>query len=61
MERSQPNLVTLAMVFLIGAGTLFHFSHNVRSVDVVGLAGGGAACGVALFGFIRALGAKGKD
>jgi membrane-associated PAP2 superfamily phosphatase len=62
MERSQPNLAVMAMVFFIGVGTLIRFSQhlfqvsqNVRLVDVVGLSGGGAACGAALFGFIFAL------
>jgi hypothetical protein len=32
----------------------------VRLVDVVGLSGGGAACGAALFGFIFALRARNK-
>jgi len=58
MERSKPNLVVLAMLFLVGVGNLFHFSQHVRSVDVVGLSGGGAACGAALFGFITALMAR---
>jgi hypothetical protein len=62
MERSKPNLAVLAMVFIIGVGSLlrfsqnlFHASQDVRLVDVVGLSGGGAACGAALFGFIFAL------
>ena len=62
MEDSRPNPLVMAMVFLIGAGSLFrfsenlfHFSQNVRIVDVVGLSGGGAACGAAMFGSIFAL------
>jgi len=62
MERVKPNLAVLAMLFILGVGSLFrfsenlfHFSQNVRIVDVVGLSGGGAACGAALFGFIFAL------
>ena len=65
MERSRPNLVVLAMLFFFGVGSLFrfsqnllHFSQNVRIVDIVGLSGGGAACGAALFGFIFALRAR---
>ena len=61
MERSKPNLVVMAMLCFIGVGSLFrfsqnlfHFSQNVRIVDVVGLSGGGAACGAAMFGFIFA-------
>ena len=62
MERSQPNLAVLAILFFVGVSTLtrfsqnlFHVSQNVRIVDVVGLSGGGAACGAAIFGFIFAL------
>lgn len=62
MTRSKPNLAVLAMLFVIGGGALlrfsqnlFHFSQNVRMVDVVGISGGGAACGAAIFGFIFAL------
>ena len=67
MERSKPNLAVLAMLFLIGVSSLFrfsqnlfHFSQNVRIVDVVGLSGGGAACGAAIFGLIFALMARNK-
>jgi hypothetical protein len=67
MERPTPNLAVLAMLFVVGVGSLFrfsqnlfHFSQNVRSVDVVGLSGGGAACGAALFGFIFALRTRNK-
>jgi hypothetical protein len=62
MERARPNLAVMAMIFFIGLSSVFRFSHNlfqlsqnVRMVDVVGLSGGGAACGAALFGFIFAL------
>ena len=67
MERSRPNLAVLAMLLFIGVSSLirfshnlFHFSQNVRTVDVVGLSGGGAACGAALFGFIFALRTRNK-
>ncbi|MBS1788657.1 MAG: hypothetical protein JST85_13095 [Acidobacteria bacterium] len=60
MERSKPNLAVLAMLFIIGVSSLVHFSNNVRLVDVVGLSGGGAACGAALFGVIFTLIAKNK-
>jgi hypothetical protein len=67
IERSKPNLAVMALIFFIGVSSLFrfsqnlfHFSHNVRIVDVVGLAGGGAACGAAMFGFIFALTARNK-
>jgi hypothetical protein len=39
---------------------LFHFSQNVRIVDVVGLSGAGAACGAAIFGSIFSLTAKSR-
>ena len=62
MERPEPNLAVLALLFFIGVSSLFrfsqnlfYFSQNVRIVDVVGLSGGGAACGAAIFGFIFAL------
>ena len=67
MERSKPNLAVLAPLFIIGVGSLFrfsqnlfHFSQNVRIVDVVGLSGGGAALGAAIFGFIFVLMARKK-
>jgi hypothetical protein len=62
VERSKPNLALMALLFLIGVSSLvrfsqnlFQISQNVRVVDVVGLSGGGAACGAAMFGFIFAL------
>ena len=62
MERHKPNLIAMVVLFLSGIGSLFHFSdnlfhfsQNVRLVDVVGLSGGGAACGAALVGFIFSL------
>ena len=67
MERLRPNLAVMALIFFIGLSSvvrfsqnLFHLSQNVRVVDVVGLSGGGAACGAALFGFIFALRARNK-
>jgi hypothetical protein len=67
MERSKPNLAVMALLFVFGVGilfrfsqNLFHFSQNVRIVDVVGLSGGGAACGAAIFGFIFGLMARKK-
>jgi hypothetical protein len=68
MERSKPNLAVLALLFfVIGVSSLLRFSHNlfqfsqnVRMVDVVGLAGGGAACGAAMYGFVHALMARNK-
>jgi hypothetical protein len=67
MGRSTPNLAVLALLFLVGVSSLFrfsqnlfHLSQNVRIVDVVGLSGGGAACGAAMFGFIFTLMARHK-
>jgi hypothetical protein len=67
MERARPNLAVMAMLFIVGIASLlrfsqnlFHFSQNVRSVDVVGLTGGGAACGAAMFGVIYALVTRSK-
>jgi len=67
MERSKPNLAVLALLLVIGVSSLFrfsnnllHFSQNVRIVDLVGLSGGGAACGAAIFGFIFALMTRNK-
>jgi hypothetical protein len=65
MKPSHPNLVVLAMLLFIGLATLLRFSQhlfdasqNVRLVDLVGLSGGGAACGAAMFGFIFGLVAR---
>jgi hypothetical protein len=62
MERSRPNFAGMAMLFVIGVGSLmrfsqnlYHFSQDVRAVDVVGISGGGAACGAAMFGVIYTL------
>ena len=62
MERSKPNLVVLALLFVFGIGILFHFSQNlfhfcqnVRIVEIAGLSGGGAACGAAIFGIVFTL------
>jgi hypothetical protein len=55
MERRR--LLPLAvMLFIIGAVALSRYSHGVRSVDAVGLSGGGFAMGVgfALLVFGRA-------
>ncbi len=59
MDRSRGIFAVLALLFVIGVSglvhssqNLFHASENVRSVDIVGLSGGGAACGAAIFGVI---------
>ena len=54
MERSKPNLAVLAMLVVVGLGAIARFSQDVRGVQVVGLSGGGAACGAALVGFVWA-------
>ena len=45
MERRRL-LPLAALLFIIGAAALARFSHDVRSVDAVGLSGGGCAIGV---------------
>ena len=67
MERSKPNLAVVALLFVIGVSSLFrfsqnlfHFSQNVRIVDVVGLSGGGAALGAAMFAVVFGLMARNK-
>lgn len=62
MGRSKGFFAVLALLFVIGVSglvrssqNLFHASENVRSVDIVGLSGGGAACGAAIFGIIFVL------
>ena len=59
--RSIPSLGGAALLFVIGASSVFRFSHDVRAVDVLGLSGGGAACGAALFGIIFALLARSRE
>ena len=54
MERFKPNLAVLAMLVIVGMGAIVRFSQDVRIVQVVGLSGGGAACGAALVGLIWA-------
>lgn len=55
MERSRSNVAVLAVLVIIGVGAIARFSQDVRLVQVVGLVGGGAVCGVALCGFIWTL------
>ena len=43
------------MLAIVGVGAIVRFSRDVRNVQVVGLAGGGAACGAALVGFVWAV------
>lgn len=65
MEPLKPNLPMVVVLLVVGvsslirfSGNLFHLSQNVRVVDVVGVSGGGAACGAALFAFIFALASR---
>jgi hypothetical protein len=46
MERSRRYLPLTGLLFVIGISGLLRFSHDVRSVDAVGLSGSGAALGV---------------
>jgi len=58
MERSRPLWPLAALLFVIGSAGLSRFSHNMRSVDIVGLSGSGFALGV---GFaLLAFGLAGK-
>jgi len=62
VERSGSlSPIPFVAVFVVGAGTLFHFAQNVRSVDAVGLSGGGFALGVAMFAFLTAFRARNKS
>jgi hypothetical protein len=60
MERFKPNLAVLAMLVIVGVGAIVRFSQDVRNVQVVGLSGGGAACGAALIGFVWAFKTRAK-
>ena len=46
MDRSQRLYPLAALLFVIGAASLSHFSTGVRQVDAVGLSGAGFALGV---------------
>jgi hypothetical protein len=60
MEGSKPHFLRVALLLIIGIGSIVRFSEGVRLVAVVGISGGGAACGVALFGSIFSLVSKSK-
>jgi hypothetical protein len=60
MEGWKANVARLALLLVIGIGSIVRFSEGVRLVAVVGISGGGAACGVALFGSIFRLVSKSK-
>ncbi|HET6632427.1 MAG TPA: hypothetical protein VFG73_06950 [Rhodanobacteraceae bacterium] len=53
--NSRNALFFLVIAVLFGLGGLWYFAGGVRSVDVVGLFGCGAACGAALAGFVTNL------
>jgi hypothetical protein len=57
MKRINP--VPFVLLFIVGIGNLVRFSRHVRAVDAVGLSGGGFAIGLAVFGLIMTLGARG--
>jgi hypothetical protein len=46
MKRSKSLLPLAAVLFMIGASGLSHYSSNVRGLNVVGLSGAGFALGV---------------
>jgi hypothetical protein len=46
VERSRRIWPMVGLLFILGAGSLSRYSHNVRSIDVVGLSGAGFAIGV---------------
>jgi hypothetical protein len=67
MEPVRPNPAIFGVLLVIGVSSLFrfsqnlfHLSQNVRLVDVVGVSGGGAACGAAVFGLIFTLMARNR-
>ncbi len=60
MQQSKPNFAIFALLVIIGVGSIVRFSTNVRPVQVVGMSGGGAACGAALFGLIFTLKSRNK-
>jgi len=67
MKGTTVNFGVSALLLIMGilalarfSENLYHFAPHVRTVDVVGLTGGGAACGAAIFSFIFGLMAR-KD
>lgn len=46
MENVKRSMPLVAILFLIGTSGLFRFSHDVRSVNAVGLSGSGFSLGV---------------
>lgn len=47
-NKRNPALIILFLFSLLG---LWQFSHNIRSVDIVGLFASGALAGAAITGF----------
>ncbi len=60
VEQSKANFGVFVLLVLIGIGSIVRFSSDVRPVQVVGISGGGAACGAALFGFIFSMRSRKK-
>ena len=65
MGQLKPNLAMMAILLMIGVATLTHFigmiGSEVRSVVIIGIAGGGAACGAAVFGVAWAIATRKKS
>lgn len=68
MARPRSQFAPLVMLFIVGVGglarytgNLLQFSQNVRTVDIVGISGSGAALGAAIYGFIYALRSRKQD
>ncbi len=55
---NRKSLPPLVVAFIIGMLGLYKFSHNVRSVDVLGLFASGFACGAAFVWLVKALRGK---
>jgi hypothetical protein len=61
MEHSGPNVAVMAALLIVGVGALTHFATaNIPTIDIVGISGGGAACGAALFGLIYKMATRKK-
>jgi len=57
VERSKSRRIwpMVGMLFILGIVSLSRYSHNVRSIDVVGLSGAGFAIGVGFAFLIMSL------
>lgn len=58
MDSFKRQLPLSALLFCIGISGLIRFSHNVRTVDAVGLSGGGFSLGVGFALLVLALGGR---